>query len=213
MNFFQKTTFLCSAHNLSQCPADEGLEVAFAGRSNVGKSSVINCLTGNNKLARISKTPGRTRLLNFFSVTDDIRLVDLPGYGYARVPQKTREHWGKLLEGYFESRHSLAGLVLIMDIRHPLKPFDQQLLAWCRTAGLPVHVVLNKADKLSRGAGLACRRKVQSELQRQGISVQLFSALKRDGVTDLQRSLDRWLALPGKKIAPVCQGEGGHPGA
>jgi len=213
MSHFQKTLFICSAHNLSQCPADEGFEVAFAGRSNVGKSSVINCLTGNNKLARISKTPGRTQLLNFFSVTENTRLVDLPGYGFARVPQKIRQHWGALLQGYFETRRSLAGLILIMDIRHPLKPFDRQLLAWCQSTGLPVHVVLNKADKISRGAGLDCRKTVEAELQQRGVSVQLFSAQNRNGVAELQMCLDIWLGFSDKKTAPVCQGEGRHPGA
>lgn len=213
MSHYQKTVFLCSAHNLSQCPADTGIEIAFAGRSNVGKSSVINCLTGNRKLARISKTPGRTQLLNFFTITDSTRLVDLPGYGFARVPEKVRRHWGSLLQEYFEKRQSLTGLVLIMDIRHPLKPFDRDMLAWCRSAGLPVHVVLNKADKLSRGAALNCRQAVLKELQAGKISVQLFSALKQDGVTELRGILDGWFDITGKKNAPVCQGEGRHPGA
>lgn len=213
MNHYQKTVFLSSAHNLSQCPADTGIEVAFAGRSNVGKSSVINCLTGNRKLARISKTPGRTQLLNFFAITGNERLVDLPGYGFARVPERVRQHWGTLMREYFATRRSLGGLVLIMDIRHPLKPFDREMLAWCQSAELSVHVVLNKADKLSRSAGLNCKQAIQKELRAGETSVQIFSALKQDGAAELQGVLDGWFGFTDKKTAPDCQGEGRHSGA
>src|SRR5690606_21349224 len=139
---FRHTRFLTSAPHAGACPPDTGREVAFAGRSNAGKSSAINAITGVNGLARVSKTPGRTQLLNFFHVTDASRLVDLPGYGYARVPDAERNRWQSMIEGYLAARQSLAGLVLIMDARHPLKPFDTQMLAWCAHQQLAVHVLL-----------------------------------------------------------------------
>ena len=131
MNPYRSATYMGSANSLCQCPQDHGREVAFSGRSNVGKSSVLNTLCGQNKLARTSKIPGRTRLLNYFRITDAMRLVDLPGYGYARVSESMRQHWGRLMQEYFSSRRSLAGLVLVMDIRNPMKPSDQQMLQWC----------------------------------------------------------------------------------
>ena len=190
---YRKTTFLLSAHTLDQCPQDSGFEVAFAGRSNVGKSSVINAVTGNHKLARTSKIPGRTQQLNFFKVEDGVRLVDLPGYGYARVPEKLKQHWGMVLQSYFEMRNSLRGLFLIMDIRHPFKPFDIEMLEWCAKAGLPAHILLNKADKLSRAAA---RRALEMAGQRSSgrpVSTQLFSIVNKTGIEEARQQLDSWL--------------------
>lgn len=192
---FDNIIFLRSAHTLGQCPEDNGREVAIAGLSNVGKSSVINVLGNNRNLARTSKSPGRTQLLNFFLVSESCRLVDLPGYGFARVPAAVKQHWGKVLQSYFGHRRSLAGLLLVMDVRRPLKPYDEQMLAWCQAAGIPVHILLNKADKLSRSAG--CR--VLAEVDRKysvdnGVSVQLFSALTRSGIDSVKEKLGFWFA-------------------
>ncbi len=194
---FNHTTFLTSASRLSECPADTGMEIAFAGRSNVGKSSVINSITANSRLARISKTPGRTQLLNFFQVSDTLRLVDLPGYGYAKVPEKIRQHWGAELQKYFSKRQSLRGLVLVMDIRHPLKDSDMQMLEWCKSASLPVHVVLNKSDKLSRGAVSSTLAKVKRNPLMQDNSAQSLSTLKGLGVEELQKKMGSWFATEG----------------
>jgi GTP-binding protein len=192
---FTNITFLQSAHNMTQCPEDTGKEVAFAGRSNSGKSSVINVLGNNHKIARTSKSPGRTQLLNFFQVADNCRLVDLPGYGYARVPENIRQHWGVELQAYFTGRRSLAGLILVMDVRHPLKPFDVQMLSWCQTAGLPVHILLNKADKVPRSAGLRTLSEVISRYRPEyRATAQLFSVLKRSGIAELREKLCSWLA-------------------
>ena len=151
MSSYPNTQFLTSANGAEQFLPDEGQEVAFAGRSNAGKSSALNAITGRKALARISKTPGRTQLVNFFALDEARRLVDLPGYGYAKVPAKLRAHWQEVLQVYFETRQSLRGVVLLMDIRHPMRPFDQQMVAWCTAKGLPVHLVLTKGDKLKRG--------------------------------------------------------------
>ncbi|HET7369352.1 MAG TPA: ribosome biogenesis GTP-binding protein YihA/YsxC [Gammaproteobacteria bacterium] len=184
--------FIKSAAALAGLPADAGAEAAFAGRSNVGKSSVLNALVGIRKLARTSKTPGRTQLLNVFGLGEDARLVDLPGYGFARVPPAVQQRWRGMIENYLSRRESLRGLFLIMDIRHPLTPFDRQMLNWFLPGGLPVHVVLNKADKLSRGRGLATLAAVRRELPEQ-VSVQVFSALKKDGVEEARGMLADWL--------------------
>ena len=192
---FDNIIFLRSAHTLGQCPEDSGREVAIAGLSNVGKSSVINVLGNNRNLARTSKSPGRTQLLNFFLVSEGCRLVDLPGYGFARVPAAVKQHWGKVLQSYFGHRRSLAGLLLVMDVRHPLKPYDEQMLSWCQAAGIPVHILLNKADKLSRSAGF----RVLAEVNRKysvdnGVSVQLFSVLTRSGIDSVKEKLGFWFA-------------------
>lgn len=190
---FDSISFLRSAHTLGQCPEDCGREVAIAGLSNVGKSSVINVLGNNRNLARTSKSPGRTQLLNFFLISDSCRLVDLPGYGFARVPAAVKQHWGKVLQAYFEHRRSLVGLVLVMDIRHPFKPYDEQMLSWCQAKGLPVHILLNKADKLSRSAGLRVLAEVNSKYcVDNGVSAQLFSALSRGGIDGVKEKLRRW---------------------
>jgi GTP-binding protein len=196
-NPYQQASFITSASNLKQCPEDSGVEVAFAGRSNAGKSSAINTLVAQKALARISKTPGRTQLLNFFAVDEQRRLVDLPGYGYAKVPPKMKDQWVKMMEGYLQKRQSLRGLVLVMDIRHPLTDFDRQMLSWCHEVQMPVHILLTKADKLKFGAAKAILLQVQKTLREQGLeaSVQLFSALKRDGVEEAREVLNRWMGL------------------
>ena len=192
---YRGAQFLTSAAKLSQCPPDEGWEVAFAGRSNAGKSSAINSLTTNNKLAKTSKTPGRTQLINFFALSESQRLVDLPGYGFAKVPLKVKQEWTRQLENYLQKRECLQGLIVLMDIRHPLQPFDQQMLDWTASANMPVHILLTKADKLKRGAASATLLKVRSALEPLGerASVQLFSALKHTGHEELTAILDNWL--------------------
>jgi GTP-binding protein len=188
--------YLISAPHLEGCPPDEGREVAFVGRSNAGKSSAINVLTGQNKLARTSKTPGRTQLLNYFEIEPGRYIVDLPGFGYAKVPQELKQKWQRHLEQYLAKRKSLQGLVLLMDIRHPFTEFDQMLVQWAVDSELPLHILLTKADKLSRGAAKAQLLAANTQLQALGpdMSVQLFSALNKDGADELRAKLDSWLA-------------------
>ena len=192
--------FMISAPTLALCPDDTGAEVAFAGRSNAGKSSAINALTQQNALARTSRTPGHTQLINFFTVMNDEsrRLVDLPGYGYAKVPEAVKIEWQKHLSDYLRGRFSLRGLVLLMDVRHPLTEFDQMMLDYADQRGMPVHILLTKADKLKRGPASAALQKVRSRLKEWEdlVSVQLFSSLKRDGVDTLSQKLDQWLHTP-----------------
>jgi GTP-binding protein len=192
---FQLTRFLTSAARLSQCPPDEGAEVAFAGRSNAGKSSCINVLTQQGKLARTSKTPGRTQLINFFSLSDYQRLVDLPGYGFAKVPAEVKRQWEHHLEDYLRKRQCLRGLVLLMDIRHPMQAFDCNMLAWAAQAGLPVQLVLTKADKLKRGPASNTLLKTRKEAEQLGetFQVQLFSALDKTGAEELKQQVSLWL--------------------
>lgn len=192
---YRSAQFLTSAAKLAQCPPDSGWEVAFAGRSNAGKSSAINSLTNNKKLAKTSKTPGRTQLINFFEVSDSQRLVDLPGYGFAKVPLAVKREWTKHLENYLQNRQCLRGLILLMDVRHPLQPFDQQMLGWALQAAMPVHILLTKADKLKRGAAGSALLQVRAQLKANAdlVSVQLFSALKNDGHKELIAVLDGWL--------------------
>lgn len=188
--------YFASAHDLSQLPPDSAREVAFAGRSNAGKSSAINTLVGRNRLAFVSKTPGRTQLINFFTVGEDRHLVDLPGYGYAKVPEKERRHWGALISGYLAGRRGLVGLVAIMDIRHPLTDLDHQLLDWFLPTGKPVHILLTKSDKLSRQGSLQQLAKVRRALKDlPGVSVQTFSSLSRAGTDEALTLLRAWLAL------------------
>lgn len=193
---YRQARFLKGVSRLSDLPPDRGVEVAFAGRSNAGKSSVINALTGRASLARISKTPGRTQQLNFFVLGDDAhRLVDLPGYGFANVPVALKRRWAALVEGYLSSRGSLAGVVILMDARRPFTDADTQLLEWCSHARLPTHVLLNKSDKLSRGAGARVLADARKRLEGLGEDnqVQLFSATRRTGLEALGIRLDRWL--------------------
>lgn len=196
-NLYRQAQFLTSANAPRQLPPDEGYEVAFAGRSNAGKSSALNAITDQKGLARISKTPGRTQLINLFEIDEQRRLVDLPGYGYAKVPEAVKRHWQQFLERYLQERRCLTGLVLLVDIRHPLKEFDRQMLAWCTASGMPAHILLTKADKLKRGPAASTLRQVRRNLETEypGTTVQLFSALKRQGIEEAREVLDRWMGL------------------
>lgn len=200
-NPFRQALFLTSANKISQLPPDEGAEVAFAGRSNAGKSSALNAITDNRSLAKTSKTPGRTQLINFFSLDETHHLVDLPGYGYAKVPMSVKLHWQQVLSAYLQQRQCLRGLVLLMDVRHPLKEFDYQMLDWCRQQQMPVHVLLTKADKLKRGAASATLQKVKKALRDEypQASVQLFSAQDKQGLELAHQRLIEWLGLDGVK--------------
>jgi GTP-binding protein len=196
MPIFQNATFFISAHHLRDLPPASGIEVAFAGRSNAGKSSALNTLANHNRLAYVSKQPGRTQLINFFTLGNDRHLVDLPGYGYAKVPEAMRAHWQTVLSRYLSERTSLAGLVLVMDSRHPLTPLDRQMLDWFSPSGKPVHVLLTKSDKLSRNDANQTLIKVRKELNQtwgKNISVQLFSSLKKQGVEDAETVIGKWL--------------------
>lgn len=189
----KQAEYLISAHNLNQLPPDTGAEVAIAGRSNAGKSSLINRLCGRKSLARTSQTPGRTRQLVVFRLDDDHRLVDLPGYGFARVGDDLKRHWGQLIGDYLAGRRSLAGLVVVMDIRHPLKPGDVDLINWAAERGLALHLVLTKADKLGRGRQMEAVRKVAGRVD-ETISVQAFSAVSGQGLEQLENAIGSWLA-------------------
>ncbi|SMG63240.1 ribosome biogenesis GTP-binding protein YsxC, partial [methanotrophic bacterial endosymbiont of Bathymodiolus sp.] len=180
-SLYHQAKFLLSAPDLNSTPEDTGREVAFAGRSNAGKSSALNTLTRQKALARTSKTPGRTQLLNFFTLNEEQRFVDLPGYGYAKVPEKVKRQWHALMETYLRERQSLYGIILVMDVRHPLTEFDWQMIEWCTYSKKPLHILLTKADKINYGAAKNTLFKVQRELEEQDIAVtlQLFSALKR----------------------------------
>lgn len=197
-NLIERTRYLLSAHHPYQLPADDGKEVAFAGRSNAGKSTTLNALTNQKGLARVSKTPGRTRQLVYFNVLPQRYLVDLPGYGYARVSRDLQTHWHAFLDHFFATRQSLHGLVVVMDIRHPLTPGDQMMLDYAAQRLLPFHVVLTKADKLGRGQQERTLVQVQTTLQQafgDQASAQLFSGAKRQGVAQLQQVVSTWLAL------------------
>ena len=193
---YTKTRYLRSAAKLSQCPEEITREVAFAGRSNAGKSSALNCLTGQRKLARTSKTPGRTQLINYFQIGDaPLAIVDLPGYGYAKVPVGVKNAWQKELGDYLQNRDALAGLVLLMDIRHPLKEFDQSMIQWANDNGMALHLVLTKADKLKRGAAQSALlqvRKAVADLE-VSVTVQIFSSLKGTGLDQLKMRLNEFL--------------------
>lgn len=193
---FNKTSFLMSAPSIKQSPTDEGKEVAFAGRSNAGKSSVINTLTDNKKLARTSKTPGRTQLLNFFSLSEDRRLVDLPGYGFAKVPIIVKRNWDRNLAGYLQERQSLVGVVILMDIRHPLQKYDWQIIRWASESKMPIHLLLTKSDKLKRGAINNVLLSVEEELTKEKLSasftIQAFSSIKKFGLDELKQKLTIW---------------------
>jgi GTP-binding protein len=202
MSAFPHVRFLTSAHEVSQCPPDAGVEVAVAGRSNAGKSSAINAIVQRKGLAKTSKTPGATRLINFFELEAGRRLVDLPGYGFAAVPGPMRQHWGTLIEGYFKRRTSLRGVIVVMDVRHPMTEHDQTMLALAASRSVPVHIVLTKADKLGRGAGRQAQAAVQKAVG-PGTTVQLMSALNGDGVGEARGALLRLLAARPEKETPV----------
>lgn len=200
MHILHTAQFLKSAASLKDMPADEGWEVAFAGRSNAGKSSALNALAAHKGLARVSKTPGRTQLLNVFAIDSERRLVDLPGYGFAKVPVGVRDQWRGMVDGFLRSRGALKGLVLIMDSRHPLKDYDRQMLDYASAIGKPCHVLLTKADKLSRNEAArtlaAVRKALESEGLGAGVSVQLFSATAKTGLDEARAVVARWLNLP-----------------
>ncbi|WP_409159806.1 ribosome biogenesis GTP-binding protein YihA/YsxC [Pectobacterium sp. B2J-2] len=193
---YHMTRFIISAPDIRHLATDSGIEVAFAGRSNAGKSSALNTLTNQKNLARTSKTPGRTQLINLFEVTDGVRLVDLPGYGYAEVPEQMKIKWQRALGEYLQKRNSLKGLVVLMDIRHPLKDLDQQMIQWAVDVELPVLVLLTKADKLASGARKAQLNRVrEAVLPFMGdIQVEAFSSLKKLGVDKLRQKLDNWFS-------------------
>ena len=192
---YHHATFLLSAAALEHLPPDTGGEVAFIGRSNSGKSSSINAITGIKGLARSSKTPGRTQTINYFRLDDHRRLVDLPGYGYAKVPLTVKQRWQQFVHRYLETRESLTGLVLIMDIRHPMKDSDLQIINWIGRCEIPLHILLTKCDKLSHGAASSVLRQVEQDLQSRpgAISVQLFSSLDRTGLDQAWATLNKWL--------------------
>lgn len=194
---YARAQFSDSVAATAHLPADTGREVAFAGRSNAGKSSALNAITGRRGLARTSKTPGRTRLINLFDLGDDRRLVDLPGYGYARVGREVRENWQRLLVSYLAARGALAGTVLVTDCRRGLTDLDWQLVALVTEAGCPLHVLLTKADKLSRGAGERTLHAMVAELERAGVdaTLQLFSSTRGLGLEDARGVLDAWLGF------------------
>jgi len=209
---YGRPTFHCTAARLEQLPPDEGREVAFVGRSNAGKSSAINAIAGVGGLARTSRTPGRTRALVFFALDDTRRLVDLPGYGYAKAPKSLAREWAALVEAYLRRRHALVGLVVVMDARRPFLPVDESLLGWREARGLPAHVLLTKADKLGRAEAArtlaAAERKARSEPV--PLTVQLFSANRRMGLEQARARLDHWFAWERAKKYPgsTIGGEG-----
>jgi GTP-binding protein len=192
MSAYASVRFLISANHERQFPGDAGVEVAVAGRSNAGKSSAINAITRRQGLARTSKTPGRTQLINFFELAPGRRLVDLPGYGYAKVPPQMRAHWQELVGGYLETRNSLAGLLLIVDARRALTDDDRGLIAWARQRGRRLHILLTKSDKLARREAVQLLRQVSSELEG-GATVQLFSAVSKQGVEEARLALEALL--------------------
>ncbi len=210
MSLFRGAIFHITAHHLSDLPPPLGPEIAFAGRSNAGKSSAINTLVDHNRLAFVSKTPGRTQQINFFRLRGGAFLVDLPGYGYAKVQRELRAHWEQLLSTYLQTRGSLFGMVLIMDARHPLTPLDQQMLTWFATTGRPVHVLLSKADKLTRQEGQKTLREVRAGLLKyaDNYTAQLFSSSKKYGMEEVEEIVGRWLGVESKgQKKPPAKGD------
>ncbi len=195
MKLFANVVYTASAHDLEQLPPDIGAEIAFVGRSNSGKSSAINTLANHNRLAFVSKTPGRTQLINFFALSAGKSLVDLPGYGYAKVPPEVKAHWEQTLASYVSGREALRGLVLIMDARHPLKPADERLLDWYAPTNKPVHCLLTKADKLTKSEQSQTLKLVRDQLRlaNRNATAQLFSALKRTGVEEAEKQIAKML--------------------
>lgn len=205
MPIFRNARFEISIAKPGDLPKPFGPEVAFAGRSNAGKSSAINTLAGHTRLAFVSKTPGRTQLINYFRLNCGAALVDLPGYGYAQVPEQIRRQWQGLLEGYLRGRPNLIGLILIMDSRHPLTALDRQMLDWYAPSGRPVHVLLTKSDKLSRGEAQSTLLQVRRELSGWGpqVTAQLFSSLKKSGIEEAEGMVSAWLGLGNGDAAPT----------
>ena len=201
---FRQARFVTSVRELHTLPPEGEGEIAFAGRSNSGKSSALNTLTDHHKLAFVSKTPGRTQLINYFDINGRHYLVDLPGYGYAKVPEAIKAPWGRDLGEYLRTRQTLRGLALIMDVRHPMSPLDRELLAWFRPTLKPVHILLTKADKLSRQDGTRILLEVNKELKLLAgeYSAQLFSSLKKVGIEEAEAVFARWLGLPHPSVAP-----------
>ena len=195
-NSYRKAKFLLSCPSLKGCPDDNGYEVIFAGRSNAGKSSAINTLTEQKKLAKVSRTPGRTQHLVFFELDEQRRLVDLPGYGYAKVPDAVKQKWNQNMSEYFDNRNCLKGAILVMDCRHPLKPFDEMMLQWCINNDVDTNILLTKSDKLKKGAASSTKLAVKNAVKDiPNINVQLFSSLKKEGVSELCQSLDKIFEL------------------
>lgn len=194
MSYYPSVNYLTGAWQAAQFPADIGVEVAFAGRSNSGKSSAINAITGRIAIARASKTPGRTQLINFFTLGEQQRLADLPGYGFAKVPPAMKQHWQALMTSYFEQRQALHGLIILMDSRHPLKDTDWQMLEWSQGRGIRCHVLLSKSDKLSQSEASKILREVKQAVEGQA-TVQLFSATSHRGVDEARKVLDAMLKL------------------
>jgi len=217
MPLFQQAVFLTTVANLRDLPVDSVCEVAFAGRSNAGKSSAINTLAGRVRLAYVSKTPGRTQHLNYFTLSEGKYFVDLPGYGYAKAPEAIRSQWEGLIGPYLSNREQLAGLVVIMDIRRPLTELDLRLIDWFRPLGRPIHILLSKADKLSRQEQTKVLRSVTAELATWGdadlYSVQLFSSLKKTGVEEAEVVLAGWLGMERKALENKGPPDKGGPGA
>jgi len=195
-NSYRKAKFLLSCPSLKGCPDDNGYEVIFAGRSNAGKSSAINTLTEQKKLAKVSRTPGRTQHLVFFELDEQRRLVDLPGYGYAKVPDAVKQKWNQNMREYFDNRNCLKGAILVMDCRHPLKPFDEMMLQWCINSDIDTNILLTKSDKLKKGAASSTKLAVKNAVKDiPNINVQLFSSLKKEGVSELCKYLDKIFEL------------------
>jgi GTP-binding protein len=193
---YQQAQYLKSALENKDLPSDKGIEVAFIGRSNAGKSSALNAITGIKSLARTSNTPGRTQMINFFTLDEKRMLVDLPGYGYAKVPASIKQRWQKHVNRYLTGRSCLAGLIVIADVRHPLKEMDEQVISWAVECNLPVHVLLTKRDKLNNhqaGKSLQDTRNHLNKMLGAGnFSLQLFSAVNRSGLDEIKQVLDAW---------------------
>ncbi len=190
-NLYRQAKFLLSCPSLKGCPNDSGYEVIFAGRSNAGKSSAINTLTEQKKLAKVSRTPGRTQHLVFFDLGNNRRLVDLPGYGYAKVPDSVKQDWHQNMSEYFDNRECIRAAILVMDCRHPFKPFDQMMLDWCVNSKVPINILLTKSDKLKKGAASAAKLSALKAVKDlPSVNVQLFSSLKKEGISELSQYLD-----------------------
>ena len=198
VNPFRIARYVLNAHQLKQLPKDSGIEVAIAGRSNAGKSSAINTFTDQKALARTSKTPGRTQQIVIFELDENRRIADLPGYGYAKVPTKLKAHWRTVMERYFQTRECLRGVVLVMDIRHPMREFDQQMLGWCDASSVPCHILLTKADKLKRGPAQSTLLRIRRDLP-ETASIQIFSSLKKTGLDELVDKLSDWYEYDDKQ--------------